>query len=360
MYSENNSENIILERMKSSVANDVDKSEGSFIHDALSPAANEFAQFYIKLDEVASKFNIENLQGDELSERIYQRTGITRNPATYAYTELTVTGTGNINIDDLFEISDEIQFKAVESKTINGSDTVKVQCVQPGSIGMVPANQITKLPIVITGISSVTNLEPTQDGFDEEDDSSLIERYYERVSAPATQGNIAQYISLAKNCPGIGDVKVYPTWNGNNTVKLIVIDANKQPPSDELVNELQNYMDPAPQGLGNGAAPFGAVTTVQGAAAKQINVSFTAVRDPGYSDTQRLQNFQDTLTEYLQSIAFKENYVSYSKIGSIIFSTPGFKDYSNLTVNGDTSNIILNYTSSLTETPVKGVVNIVY
>ena len=58
---------------------------------------------------------------------------------------------------------------------------------------------------------------------------------------------------------------MYPTWAGNNTVKLVIIDANKQPPSADLVAGAQGYMDPGVEGLGLGVAPFGAFTTVEGA-----------------------------------------------------------------------------------------------
>ena len=146
----------------------------------------------------------------------------------------------------------------------------------------------------------------------------------------------------------------YLTWNGNNTVKLVIIDYNKLPPSSDFVSLVQTYMDPlgATWGQGFGVAPFGAFTTVAAAATKTINVSFTAVKDANYSDAQRLTNFTTALTNYLKSIAYSASAVSYNKIGSLIINTAGFTDYSNLTINGGTLPIPLSYTASLTECPV--------
>ena len=79
MYSNNNSQKEILNRMLQTTSADVDKSEGSLTYDALSPASNEFEQIYVKLDEVSNKFDISKLIGDELATRVYQKTGITKN-----------------------------------------------------------------------------------------------------------------------------------------------------------------------------------------------------------------------------------------------------------------------------------------
>ena len=356
MYSETSV--VILTRMLGNVSSDIDKSEGSLVYDALSPASIEISQQGTSLDAVASKFNIENLSGDELALRIYQRTGKTRNEATYATATVTITGTGTINIGDLAQTPGGIRFKSLEQKAIVVTADVDVQAVIAGASGMIPANQITQFPVAIVGLVSVTNPDPTQDGFDAESDAALLQRYYDYIQAPATGGNIAQFTSLIKSYAGVGDVKVYPTWNGNNTVKLVIIDANKLPPSVELVAGAQTYMDPDVGGLGLGAAPFGAFTTVEGAAEKTITVGFTAVKDTNYTDEQRLTNVEASLVAYFKSIAYKESTVSYAKIGAAILASAGILDYTGLTVNTGTANIALSYTSILTEAPVLGVVTI--
>jgi len=357
-YSEDST--VIKNRMLSNMSNTTDKTEGYLAYDNAAATSIEMNKALIKLDDAATKFDISTLIGDELATRVYERTGLTRNLATFATTTLAINGNTTINIGDLFQTSSRVQFVSLEAKTITTTGTVNVQALIAGSSGMIPSNQITQMSIAINGITNVNNVSASSGGYDAESDVALLERYYEKIQAPQTGGNIAQFTSLIKAYSGVGDVKVYPTWNGNNTIKLVIIDSNKLPPSTDFVNGAQTYIDPtgATWGQGFGVAPFGAFTTIAAATPKVINVSFTAVKDTNYSDAQRLANFTTALTIYLKSIAYLTSAVSYNKIGSLIIDTAGFTDYSNLTINGGTSPISLSYTASLTECPTIGTVSI--
>lgn len=359
-YSEDST--TILNRMLGNMSDTTDKTEGYLAYDVPLATSKEMSTALGKLDDLANKFDISNLTGDELAQRVYERTGLTRNQATYATTYLTIGGNVTLNVGDLFQTPSRIQFSVTQGTTISGSGTVQVQvqAVIAGTTGNVPAGQITQMPISISGITSITNTSASTGGYAEETDSSLLERYYEKLQSPNTGGNIAYFKSIAKDYDGIGDCKIYPTWNGNNTVKMVVIDANKQVPTQDFINSMQEYIDPLGEnwGQGIGVAPYGAFTTVESATAKTINVSFTAVKDSNYTDAQRLSNFQTTLTNYLASIAFSATSVSYSKIGALIIDTAGFLDYANLTINNGAVPIPLSYTSSLTECPIIGTVTI--
>lgn len=354
MYSENNTKADILARMKNNIANDIDKNEGSLIYDSITPNAAELEKIYENLDGISGKFDIYNLSDSELEIRIYQRSGIERKAATYATGILTATGTGTINTGVLFQTSAGVQFESVETVTIKGSGTINVKAVLPGKMGNIPTGQITVIPVVISGITSVTNNDITSGGYDKESNSALIQRYLDKVQAPSTSGNKAQFKSWAESVTGVGMAKVFPLWNGNNTVGIVIIDSNKQPASDALVANVQNYIDPGVTGLGNGAAPIGAFCTIQSAMGKTIDVSFTAVKDTNYTDAQRQTSVETNLTNYFKSIAFTNAAISYAQIGAIVLDSGGILDYSNLTINSGTSNISL----TESEVPVKGVVTI--
>lgn len=329
----------IVSGMLSRIPSKYDKREGSFIFDSVAPVAKELENTYADIEGVADKLDIENLEGDELETFVRQRTGIVRLPATYAIGEVTVTGNGTIATGDLFETESGIQFEATETVVITSSGTVKIKAVLAGTIGIVPAEQITLMPITIAGITAVINNEPTDDGFEAESDSALLTRYYERRRTPATSGNKAHYINWAKEVPGVGNAKVYPLWDGNNTVKVRIIDADKQLASTALVSAVQEYIDPNISGLGEGQAPIGAYCTVESAEALQINVIATVVKDPAVSDPNIQDNVEAAITEYLASIAFVSDYVGYGNIGAVILASPGIMGYENLTVNGGTSNV---------------------
>jgi len=354
---ENQTAEAIRKRVLDKVSSDYDKREGGMIYDCIEPSVLELEQVYIALDNTIEKMSIETLIGDELAQRIYQRTGVARKPATYAGGQIEATGTGSINEGDLFQTESGIQFKATESVAVSGSAIVHIQAVAAGAEGNVPANTIKYMPVSIPGITSVTNLEPTEGGYDAESDEDLLQRYYERVKTPPTSGNKSQYKMWAKEVTGVGDAKVIPLWNGNNTVKVVLIDANREPASAEVVSNVQNYIDPGAAGEGKGVAPVGAYCTVVSAGGKTINVNFTALnKDPAYTEEQRNANVSAKLREYFRSISFRDDIteVSYAQIGYRLLDNTGIGDYIDLRINGGTANIPL----VDNEVPLLGVVTI--
>lgn len=356
MY-ENQTAEEIRKRVLDRVSGDYDKREGGVIYDCIEPSILELEQAYIALDSTIEKMDIETLSGDELEQRIYQLTGMTRKPATYANGQIKIEGTGNIKRGDLFQTESGIQFKATESAAINESGAVHIQAVAAGAEGNVPANTIKYMPVSIPGITSVTNTEPTEGGYDAESDEDLLQRYYERIKTPPTSGNKSQYKMWAKEVTGVGDARVIPLWNGNNTVKVVLIDSNKEPANAEVVSKVQNYIDPGAAGEGKGAAPVGAYCTVVSADGKTIDIAFTALdKDPAYTEEQRKANVEAKLREYFRFITFREDIteISYAQIGYRLLDATGIRDYTDLRINDGTTNISL----INNEVPVLGVVAI--
>jgi uncharacterized phage protein gp47/JayE len=344
MHEDRTEENIKKE-MLDNISDEIDKTENKFINNAITPAAIKFAETYIGLDYIASKLDVENLEGEELERYVYQHTGtVIRKPATKATTVVTISGQegASIKVGNLVA-ADTVNFISTEDKTVgpNGQIEVLVECESPGTIGNVPAGAIKYFPVSIPGLTSVTNTEPITNGYNAESDENLLERYYERIRTPATSGNKYHYLNWAKEVTGVGDVRVVPLWNGNNTVKAIIIDSNKQPASTELVEQVQEYIDPNITGLGEGQAPIGAFCTVVSATGKAIDITFTVTRDTNYTVEQIKANVENNIKEYLQSIAFKEDIVSYAKIGALILDSEGVLDYQGLTINSGTSNIAI-------------------
>ena len=158
---------------------------------------------------------------------------------------------------------------ATETVAVADVATVKVQAVKAGKTGNVGAKSIILMPKTIQGIKSVNNIKATYDGFDAETDASLLERYLIAVRTPATSGNVYHYKQWAREVEGVGDTRIFPLWNGANTVKVVIIDDNQQPASLELVKKVQDHIDPmgednATWGAGYGEALIGAYSTVDG------------------------------------------------------------------------------------------------
>jgi len=331
----------ILSEMLATVSPEHDKSPGSFIYDSLKPAAERFAKTDQSLDNAKEKLDIDNLSGDELAQRIYERTGIERKAATYAHGSATVVGTGTINVGDLFETIGGIQFRSTETKSIAVSGTVAVSAVVAGAGGNVPANTITLFPVTIPGFTSVNNPAPTIDGFEAESDADLLARYYEHIRTPATSGNKAHYKNWAKEVPGVGDARVIPLWAGDNTVKVVIIDSDKKPASESLVAAVQKYIDPGITGEGDGAAPLGAFATIVSATGVNINITVSVTLSTGYTQQQAVDSIKANLSQYLKEIAFVESIVSYAKVGATILDSEGIEDYSGLQLNGGITNVTI-------------------
>ncbi|MGB9813539.1 MAG: baseplate J/gp47 family protein [Thermovenabulum sp.] len=332
MY-ENQTFDAIMQRLLSKVPSDIDKSEGSFIYDALAPVALELAQAYVELDRILQIVFAQTSYGEWLDKRaaefsIYRRAG------TKAIGQVKFTGNDGtvIPVGTLVQTESGLQFQTKAEVTIQGGVAVAdIEAVETGSQYNVPANTITEMPVQIVGVISVTNEAPTTGGTDEENDASLLNRLLIKVQTPATSGNANHYKLWALEVAGVGNAKVFPLWNGPGTVKVVIIDSNKQPASTDIVNAVATHIEEN--------RPIGAQVTVQSAQALAINVSATIVRNTNYTLEQVTTNVQNKITEYLKSIAFKQSYVSYAQIGSLILDSEGVLDYSNLTINGGTANI---------------------
>jgi uncharacterized phage protein gp47/JayE len=224
---------------------------------------------------------------------------------------------------------------------VNGSASVPVKCVQLGAIGNVPASQVTQIPVTLAGITAVTNAFSMVDGFDEETDESLRERYYLVLQTPATSGNVYHYQLWARDVSGVGGAKVFPNSFGVNTVEVRIIDTNKLPASAGLVAAVQTYIDPDSAGLGSAVAPIGCKATILSADSKDITVSATIVKKGGYQDATIAATISEAIRAYFRDVAFNDPYVSYARIGECVLNAEGVADYSNLTVNGATVNITL-------------------
>lgn len=345
---EKTNEEITVEMLEQ-VPDTYQKNVGYFIWDFLRAIAVSLQDLWSKIVYVSGFFDLSKLDYDDLVKFVLQRRGIVANLATHATGVLNVTGTGTISQGDIFKTADGLQFQATETKTITTSGEVNIECIEAGSIGNVPANTITVMEYQIQGITSVTNNNPTSGGYDAETKENLLDRYLEDLRNPIISGNVYHYRKWAREVTGVGNVKVKPLWNGDNTVKVVIVDSNNSTASQELIDAVQQYIDPyeivsgqkVGWGCGNGQAPIGAYCTVASADELAIDVSVTISLQLGADLATTKENIRIAIENYLKSTIFNAEYVSYAQIGFAILSADGVKDYEDLLVNNDTDNVAI-------------------
>ncbi|MEB7455139.1 baseplate J/gp47 family protein [Lysinibacillus sphaericus] len=330
-------EKLIHGRMMSGINDEYDKAKGEFIYDVTKPAAVEFASQQKKISEVQEKLDVENLTGDELTRTVYQRTGQSRKLATQATTTVIVSGAaGTIVRTGEMVGTDTILFTVIEEVTLNESGLahVRIQCNEFGQIGNVPANTIKNFPVAIPGLINVYNPEPVADGYDEETDNDLRQRYYDKLQRPGKSGNEFHYREWALEVTGTGDAKIFKRYNGPLTMKVVVIDANKLPAPIELVEDVREHIEKE--------MPFGVEDLlVMSSVALFLNLTVAITLMPGFTEEVVKANIKKNITKHLKEIAFKTSFVSYAKIGALIIDSEGVLDYQDLLINGSTANVVI-------------------
>jgi uncharacterized phage protein gp47/JayE len=258
-YLSEQSEKSIRDRMFQNLPTDLDKTEGSYIWDALSPAAIELAQAAIWAQEVLRRGFAGTTFGPYLDLRCAEH-GVIRRSAVEAISKVKFIGTvgviipkgtrvatpadPNTNTPSLeFQTTSEITL-VLDSNSGNGTGYAGIKAVEPGSSGNVPGGSINVLVLPVSGVSSVINEAATTGGLDIEEDSLLFARFLQKVRSTSAGGNKADYINWTMEVPGVGGVTVVPVRDGPGTVSIAILKNDKGPANQELVDEVQKYIAP--------------------------------------------------------------------------------------------------------------------
>lgn len=335
----------ILKALLDNMSDRYDKRPGHLVHDFMVPVSHQIGQLSEKIAIVENKLDIRNLSSDELDMYVEQSSDIKRHQASFAYAFVKVTGNCSFSKDDIVETPSGVQFKFLADETVSSEAVIKVQAVVAGAAGNVRASTLTQTPVTVSGLISITNEADAINGFDEEDDSHLIQRFLESEKEEVTSGNKAQLRSMTMSVQGVGNAKVFPLQNAegvltDNSALIIIVDSNLQPASVDLVNTVQEVMNPlATNGHGEGLAPMGCFVYVKSASAKNLAVTFNAVLGSGVTNSAAVSAVTIKINEYLKEAYTQNSIISTAKIGAAILSTEGIEDYSNLQINGSTANI---------------------
>lgn len=352
MAYENMTYEAILDRMIGRVvAQDpnVDIREGSIIFNALAGAAIELAIAYIAMDNTRRESFVNTASREYLWIGCEQM-GMDVSAFEETHGEHEARFNVEVPIGSRWNC-DEYNFTVEEHiGVVDDLHCYKVLCETAGATPNVVVGDLTPISDNPIGLTSAELIGCLIEGKDETPDDEIRAAYYDFINSKATDGNVNQYERWCAEYDGIGNSKVFPLWNGDNTVKISILSESNRAASSELIAEFQEYLDPNTTGMGDGVAPIGAFVTVTTAQEVAMNVSATITMKSGYSNTDGISK---ALAEYFSSIAYEKTQVSYMTIGATILGVEGVESINNLLVNGGTVDITL----GIEQVPVLGTVN---
>ena len=323
----------ILERMLAKIPNTMDKREGSIIYDALAPAALELQLMYLELDVIMRESYADTASREYLVRRANER-GIIPEEATNAILKGVFTPS---NIDVLGKRFSFEQLNYVAIEKINDGE-YKMQCESVGIDGN--ASMGSMIPIeYIDGLQSAELVELLIPGEDEEETEAFRQRYFKSFESQAFGGNIADYKQKTNLIDGVGSTKVTPIWKGGGTVLLTIINSNFEKPSNELIELVQEEIDPTKDGSGQGIAPIGHIVTVQGAEEVIVNVTTEITYDSNHSYTSLKTQIKEVIENYFDELRKTWGDSDYlivrsSQIDARLLDIVGIVDIQNTHVNG--------------------------
>ena len=170
----------------------------------------------------------------EYLERQASIWGLTRNQATFAEGDVTVTGTSGtlIPAGTIFARSDGLEYESTDNTTIvSGTATVHVIGSEAG------ADYNTESGVVLTFQTPISGANPEATvtageilgGDDAESDEDLRERLLARIQEPPAGGNAADYERWALEVAGVTRAWVEPSIEGEGTVGVYFVKDDEDP-----------------------------------------------------------------------------------------------------------------------------------
>lgn len=311
-----------------------DTREGSYTNEMVSPVSLELWKAYESLKALIPIVYVDETSGEYIDKKAATY-GIKRKAGTKAHALMHFTGNNGtlITKGTAFLTADGLEFETAEAVVIAGeSAAVEVNAIEVGEIYNVSAGTITQQIVSITGLTSFSN-DAAVGGTNPESDKSLVERLYNYLQKPASSGNVYHYEQWALEVNGVGGVKVVSLWDGPGTVKVLIVGPDKKPVDTEVVNNCATHIE--------SNRPIGADVTVLSPEGLEINVEASITIDNKTTKEAVKEALENSLSSYLQSIAFDKYEIVYNRIAYMLLDIDGVIDYSSLMLNGGTANIVI-------------------
>ena len=332
----------------------VDARQGSIYWDACMGSIIRTSMFIEQLKMVKEIISLDTCTGDVLDEKMAER-GLVRNP------EKPTPATYYVNfIGQAPDLDSKMSVE--EYFFILSQDSEGRYILVSEDMGTDMNNLASGLKVVpeldVDGLIAATLGELAIPATDAEDDDSARERLKNRISGPDENGNKSQVRTWCESVEGVGAARIIPLWNGPYTVKGILVSTTGGVPSQTVVDNVQNYIDPGCTGMGEGVANIGQFFTAEAVEAIKVDITVSVLKknDATYSGIQ--EGFKELLQKYFTDMALEEYAngmaIRYVRVGAILENMDEVIDYDQLKLNGKSVNI----TFTNAQVPVLGEVTV--
>ena len=320
----------IKQRILDNINIDIDKREGSFASNIISPLSEELAKAYINIEDILSLGFIEDTFDIYLDKRVSEF-GVYRKTGTKAIGEIKVEGQeGAIITNGTLIKANDLYFTVLNDIELPTDDILYVEANEVGYKYNLLANTEFELVEKNDKVTKLTNEANFSKGVDVETDEELRKRFIKVVNNPSTSGNKNHYEEWALEVNGVGRAIVYPLWNGNGTVKVMVVGNDNKPVLEDVRKNVEDHITEN--------MPIGCQLTVTTPTNLDATIVATIELKEGYEIEEVKQEFEAKINEYLKSVT---NEFTYSKVYGLLANIIGIEDIGTLTINGGNSNITI-------------------
>lgn len=344
-----NTQEEIQERITNRLTIEANKVEGGFAQDIIQDVAYEFANVHkTELTGLIERAFVKTAQNEDL-DNLGADYGIPRREAKEATVYLKIIGDEFAIINqDVKAVYNNLVFTVQEFKKINSSGValVRATCDTKGVIGNVEANTITQFLTDYQGLKTVTNPEPSYDGFDRENDEIYRQRILDYLADESANCNKAQYETWAREVIGVQKAVVKSADEGAGAGNVgVYISAIDSTVSEDLIKNVHDYI--------NERQFINATVIVESLKYIPMNIWAQLKVKEGYTEIDIKDEFLISLKQYLPTV---DKTVSYFKISELLFNCEGVEDVIDYTLNGGVESINLEVTDYATTGEVQIVV----
>lgn len=321
---------VIKQRILDNVNVDIDKREGSFTSNMISPLAEELAKAYINMSDILSLGFIEDTFDTYLDKRVSEF-GVYRKEGTKAIGEIKVEGKEGAIIENGTLIkANDLYFTVLNDIELPTDNVLYVEANEVGYKYNLLANTEFELVEKNDKITKLANEVDFKNGVDIESDEDLRKRFVKVVNNPSTSGNKAHYEEWALEVDGVGRAIVYPLWNGNGTVKVMIIGNDNKPVNEDIINNCKLHIEEN--------MPIGCKLTIATPSLLNVAINASVEVKVGYTLEDIKTDFEASLNDYLKEITTE---LTYSKVYGLLANHVGVEDISMLKLNNSSNNIVI-------------------